>query len=35
MPRIVEGLIAFGEFPVGQSVWGRSVISLPAAAPGD
>ncbi len=35
VPRIVAGLIAFGEFPVGQSVWGRSVISLPAAAPGE
>ncbi len=32
VPRIAAGLIAFSEFPVGQSVWGRSVISLPAAA---
>jgi (1->4)-alpha-D-glucan 1-alpha-D-glucosylmutase len=32
VPRIVAGLISFGEFPVGQSVWGRSVISPPAAA---
>ena len=35
VPRILAGLIAFGEFPVGQSVWGRSAISLPAAPPGE
>jgi (1->4)-alpha-D-glucan 1-alpha-D-glucosylmutase len=35
VPRIVGGLIAFGEFPVGHSVWGSNVISLPTAAPGE
>jgi (1->4)-alpha-D-glucan 1-alpha-D-glucosylmutase len=35
VPRIVAGLVAFGEFPVGHSVWGRSVISLPTSAPGE
>ncbi len=33
VPRMVAGLIGFGEFPVGQNVWGRSAASLPAAAP--
>ena len=35
VPRILAGLVGFGEFPVGQSMWGRSVISLPTAAPGE
>ena len=35
VPRMVARLIAFGEFPVGHKVWGRSVISLPAASPGE
>jgi (1->4)-alpha-D-glucan 1-alpha-D-glucosylmutase len=35
VPRMVAGLIAPGEFPVGQSVWGRSAVSLPSAAPAE
>ena len=33
VPRLVAGLTAFGEFPVGQRVWGKTAISLPATAP--
>jgi len=33
VPRLVAGLAAFGEFPVGQRVWGKNAISLSAAAP--
>jgi (1->4)-alpha-D-glucan 1-alpha-D-glucosylmutase len=35
VPRTVAGLVASGEFPVGQGVWGRSAVSLPAAAPAE
>jgi len=35
VPRIVGGLSASGEFPVGQRVWGRSVMNLPTAAPSE
>jgi (1->4)-alpha-D-glucan 1-alpha-D-glucosylmutase len=35
VPRIVAGLSASGEFPVGQSVWGKSIMNLPTAAPSE